>query len=91
MAGVVKASSILDMAQRDIDLYVRGTVSSAAGSTLACAPADFEGPSTYRTYDINVKAHYYTVQAFLPHMLEEGHGHVVVSSHSMSRRERGRS
>ncbi|GAA5952825.1 hypothetical protein JCM8115_002360 [Rhodotorula mucilaginosa] len=54
MAGVVKASSILDMAQRDIDL----------------------------TYDINVKAHYYTVQAFLPHMLEEGHGHVVTIASS---------
>ncbi|GAA5991477.1 hypothetical protein JCM10908_005721 [Rhodotorula pacifica] len=54
MAGVVKASSILDMAQRDVDL----------------------------TYDINVKAHYYTVQAFLPHMLEEGHGHVVTIASS---------
>ena len=31
-----------------------------------------------RTYDINVKAHYYTTQAFVPHMVEEGHGHVVV-------------
>ncbi|GAA5860323.1 hypothetical protein JCM3774_000380 [Rhodotorula dairenensis] len=54
MAGVVKASSILDMSQRDVDL----------------------------TYDINVKAHYYTVQAFLPHMLEEGHGHVVTIASS---------
>lgn len=32
------------------------------------------------TYDINVKAHYYTTQAFLPRMIEEGHGHVIVSS-----------
>lgn len=40
MAGVVKASSILDMAQRDIDLYVGGTASSAAASSLVCAPAD---------------------------------------------------
>ncbi|ORY88545.1 hypothetical protein BCR35DRAFT_288748 [Leucosporidium creatinivorum] len=29
------------------------------------------------TYDINVKAHYYTAQAFLPEMIKQGHGHVV--------------
>ncbi|BGP53285.1 hypothetical protein JCM8202v2_000844 [Rhodotorula sphaerocarpa] len=51
MAAVVQASSIVDMAKRDIDL----------------------------AYDINVKAQYYTVQAFLPHMLEDGHGHVVAA------------
>lgn len=38
--------------------------------------ADF--PWICRTYDTNVKAHYYTVQAFLPHMIKEGKGHVVV-------------
>ncbi|GAA5947044.1 hypothetical protein JCM3775_006973 [Rhodotorula graminis] len=54
MAGVVRATSILDMTQRDVDL----------------------------TYDINVKAHYYTTQAFVPHMVEEGHGHVVTIASS---------
>ncbi|GAA6050549.1 hypothetical protein JCM3770_005595 [Rhodotorula araucariae] len=54
MAGVVRAASILDMTQRDVDL----------------------------TYDINVKAHYYTTQAFLPRMIEEGHGHVITIASS---------
>ncbi|SCZ96528.1 BZ3500_MvSof-1268-A1-R1_Chr8-2g10267 [Microbotryum saponariae] len=30
------------------------------------------------TYDINVKSHYYTVQAFLPGMIKAGKGHIVV-------------
>ncbi|BGP45082.1 hypothetical protein JCM10450v2_000899 [Rhodotorula kratochvilovae] len=54
MAGVVRAASILDMTQREVDL----------------------------TYDINVKAHYYTSQAFLPHMIAEGHGHVITIASS---------
>ncbi|GJN87663.1 hypothetical protein Rhopal_000618-T1 [Rhodotorula paludigena] len=54
MAGVVRATSILEMTERDVDL----------------------------TYDINVKAHYWTVQAFLPHMIQEGHGHVITISSS---------
>ncbi|KDE06257.1 hypothetical protein MVLG_03416 [Microbotryum lychnidis-dioicae p1A1 Lamole] len=29
------------------------------------------------TYDINVKSHYYTVQAFLPGMIKKGKGHIV--------------
>ncbi|SCV67353.1 BQ2448_5999 [Microbotryum intermedium] len=29
------------------------------------------------TYDINVKSHYYTVQAFLPGMIKMGKGHIV--------------
>ncbi|GAA5947823.1 hypothetical protein JCM1841_003845, partial [Sporobolomyces salmonicolor] len=54
MAGVVRANSILDMSQCEIDL----------------------------TYDINVKAHYYTVQAFLPEMIKNGHGHIVTIASS---------
>ncbi|GAA5894095.1 hypothetical protein JCM5296_001010 [Sporobolomyces johnsonii] len=54
MAGIVRANSILDMSQREIDL----------------------------TYDINVKAHYYTVQAFLPEMIKNGHGHIVTIASS---------
>ncbi|GAA5823071.1 hypothetical protein JCM5353_007875 [Sporobolomyces roseus] len=54
MAGVVRAKSILDMTQQDIDL----------------------------TYDINVKSHYYTVQAFLPEMIKNGIGHVVTIASS---------
>ncbi|TNY24284.1 hypothetical protein DMC30DRAFT_371652 [Rhodotorula diobovata] len=54
MAGVVRAESILDMTERDVDL----------------------------TYDINIKAHYHTVKAFLPHMIEQGHGHVVTIASS---------
>lgn len=32
----------------------------------------------HRTYDINVKAHYYTIKAFLPEMLQQKHGHIIV-------------
>ncbi|GAA5943230.1 SDR family oxidoreductase [Sporobolomyces koalae] len=54
MAGIVRAKSILDMSQKDIDL----------------------------TYDVNVKSHYYLVQAFLPEMLKTGIGHVVTIASS---------
>ncbi|GAA5915024.1 uncharacterized protein JCM6883_004215 [Sporobolomyces salmoneus] len=54
MAGVVRAKSILDMNEKEIDL----------------------------TYDINVKSHYYMVQAFLPEMLKTGIGHVVTIASS---------
>ncbi|GAA6024894.1 hypothetical protein JCM11491_006669 [Sporobolomyces phaffii] len=54
MAGVVRAKSILDMSEKDIDL----------------------------TYDVNVKSHYYTVQAFLPEMLKTGIGHIVTIASS---------
>ncbi|GAA5887151.1 hypothetical protein JCM16303_002205 [Sporobolomyces ruberrimus] len=54
MAAVVRAKSILDMTDKDIDL----------------------------TYDINVKSHYYTVQAFLPEMLKTGIGHIVTIASS---------
>ncbi|GAA5954775.1 hypothetical protein JCM3765_007772 [Sporobolomyces pararoseus] len=54
MAGIVRAKSILDMTDKDIDL----------------------------TYDVNVKSHYYTVQAFLPEMLKTGIGHVVTIASS---------
>ena len=37
-----------------------------------------------RTYDINVKSHYYTVQAFLPEMIKTGIGHIVVRSLPLS-------
>ena len=30
-----------------------------------------------RTFKVNTFAHYYTVKQFLPHMLEENHGHIV--------------
>lgn len=80
MAGVVKASSILDMSRRDIDLYVSPRARPSQQLCVAVLLLVSEQCQRYRTYDINVKAHYYTVQAFLPHMLEEGHGHVVVSS-----------
>lgn len=39
---------------------------------------------TCRTYDINVKSHYYTVQAFLPEMIKTGIGHIVVRSLPLS-------
>ncbi|XP_044272425.1 estradiol 17-beta-dehydrogenase 11 [Tribolium madens] len=30
-----------------------------------------------RTFDVNILAHFWTVKAFLPHMIEKNHGHIV--------------
>ncbi|BGP13047.1 hypothetical protein JCM10213_000948 [Rhodosporidiobolus nylandii] len=48
-----------------------------AQSILDLSPRDVD-----LTYDINVKSHYYTVQAFLPNMIKEGKGHVVTIASS---------
>ncbi|BGP21931.1 retinol dehydrogenase 10 [Rhodotorula toruloides] len=53
-----------------------------AGVVRANAILDMSQREVDLTYDINVKAHYYTIQAFLPHMIEEGHGHVVTIASS---------
>ncbi|KAK4056177.1 hypothetical protein OIO90_002908 [Microbotryomycetes sp. JL221] len=53
-AGVVKAKSILDSTQQDIDL----------------------------TFDVNTKAHFWTVQAFLPDMIRRNEGHVITMASS---------
>jgi NADP-dependent 3-hydroxy acid dehydrogenase YdfG len=35
-------------------------------------------------FDTNVKAHFYTIQAFLPHMLARGSGHIVCTASALS-------
>lgn len=80
MAGVVRATSILDMTQRDVDLCVFPSFSFSSSFSRALLTRLL----LCSTYDINVKAHYYTAQAFVPHMVEQGHGHVVVRRSSSS-------
>ncbi|BGO88632.1 hypothetical protein NBRC10512_007844 [Rhodotorula toruloides] len=53
-----------------------------AGVVRANAILDMPQREVDLTYDINVKAHYYTTQAFLPRMIEEGHGHVITIASS---------
>ncbi|GAA5917756.1 hypothetical protein JCM6882_001316 [Rhodosporidiobolus microsporus] len=58
-------------------VLINGAGVVRAESILDMTPRDID-----LTYDINVKAHYYTVQAFLPGMIKEGHGHVVTIASS---------
>ncbi|GAA5873445.1 hypothetical protein JCM8547_005436 [Rhodosporidiobolus lusitaniae] len=53
-----------------------------AGVVRAQSILDMTAKDVDLTYDINVKAAYYTVQAFLPHMAREGHGHVITIASS---------
>ncbi|GAA6023875.1 hypothetical protein JCM10207_000511 [Rhodosporidiobolus poonsookiae] len=55
-----------------------------AGVVRTQAVLDMSEKDVDMTYDINVKAHYYTAQAFVPHMVKAGHGHVVTVASAMS-------
>ncbi|GAA6040142.1 hypothetical protein JCM8097_002051 [Rhodosporidiobolus ruineniae] len=55
-----------------------------AGVVRAKSVLEMEPRDVDLTFDINVKAHYYTVQAFLPRMIEEGKGHVITIASAMS-------
>ncbi|GAA5971294.1 hypothetical protein JCM11641_008298 [Rhodosporidiobolus odoratus] len=55
-----------------------------AGIVRAQTILDLSARDVDLTYDINVKSHYYTVQAFLPHMIQEGKGHVVTIASSVA-------
>ncbi|KAH0955732.1 hypothetical protein HN011_002834 [Eciton burchellii] len=41
---------------------------------------DFSKDDIDRVIDVNLKAHYWTLQAFLPNMIEKNHGHIVALS-----------
>lgn len=76
-AGVVRSRSILESTEQDVDLY------DASAVEVWISELTFSSDSTY---DANVKAHYWTVQAFLPEMIRRGKGHVIVRRLTSSRR-----
>ncbi|GAA5840866.1 hypothetical protein JCM11251_007625 [Rhodosporidiobolus azoricus] len=55
---------------------------NGAGVVRAESILDMTARDIDLTYDVNVKAHYYTTQAFLPGMIKEGHGHVITIASS---------
>ncbi|GAA6062322.1 hypothetical protein JCM10212_006874 [Sporobolomyces blumeae] len=53
-----------------------------AGIVRAKSILDMEPKDIDLTYDVNVKSHFYTVQAFLPDMILRGIGHIITIASS---------
>lgn len=51
-----------------------------AGIMPCHAFLDYKPEEVKRLFDINVLAHFWTLQAFLPNMIENNHGHIVALS-----------
>ena len=58
-----------------VDILVNNAGVVQGKSILDCSDAGIE-----RTFAINILAHFWTVRAFLPGMIERGHGHIVTVS-----------
>ncbi|MFN2124251.1 MAG: SDR family oxidoreductase [Candidatus Promineifilaceae bacterium] len=64
---------VLDYGRVDILVNNAGIVDGK--SILDCDDEEIQ-----RTFEVNILAHFWTVRAFLPGMIERGHGHIVTVS-----------
>lgn len=63
------------MDHQGVDILVNNAGIVHGKSILDCDDEEIE-----RTFDVNIFAHFWTVRAFLPGMIERGHGHIVTVS-----------
>lgn len=74
-AATLAAAEQVLLDQGGVDILVNNAGVVQGKSILDCSDEGIE-----RTFAINILAHFWTVRAFLPGMIERGHGHIVTVS-----------
>ncbi len=69
---VYRAAREVTEAFGEVDILVNNAGVVSGRSFLECTDAELQ-----RTMDVNILAHFWTVRAFLPGMIERGRGHIV--------------
>jgi len=87
---VTKRAAVEDMAQLALDGFgrIHFLFNSAGAAIRRSSFLDIDDDLLERTFDLNVKGTFYTMQAVLPHMLENKFG-VIVNVGSMAHRRGG--
>ncbi len=87
---VTERNQVNDMAKRAIDEFgsVQFLFNSAGAAIRRAKFLEIDDALLEKTFDLNVKAALYGMQAILPHMLKNGHG-VIVNMASMAHRRGG--